>query len=95
MTLTGLIFPSKRSSQLGQSIPYGIVSPSTRSINLVYPFRLALWKKENFSLLVLDEVIPNGLYVGLSQPKSLEFRKDMWREALHNASESVCLYPVR
>ena len=59
--------------------------------SLVCPFRLALWKKENFSLLVLDEaylgpdrVILNGLYVCPSQPKCLESGNDTWRESSHN-----------
>ena len=62
------------------------------SVGLVCPFHLALWKKENFSLLVLDgaylgpdEVIPNGLYVCPSRPKGLESRKDTWGEAPHKA----------
>ena len=63
-----------------------MVSPSKRLVSLVCLFHLALWKKENFSLLVLDEVyldtnevIPYGLYV--CQPKGLESsRKDTWRK---------------
>ena len=86
--LTGLICPSKRSSRLGLSIPSSIVGPSERLANLVCPFCLALWKKENFSLLVPNEaylgpdgVILDGLYVYPGRPKGLESRKDMWREA--------------
>ena len=54
---------------------------------MVCLFHLALWKKENFSLLVLDkaylgsnEVIQDDLYVCLGWPKGLEFGKDTWRE---------------
>ena len=47
--LTKLIFLSKRSNRFGLSISSSIVSPSERSIGLVCPFHLALWKKENFT----------------------------------------------
>ena len=86
----GLIFLSKRSSRLGLSIMSDIVSPFERSANLVCSFRLTLWKKENFSLLVLDGtylgpdgVIVDELYVCPGQPKGLESGKDTWREAPH------------
>ena len=52
--LTRLIYPSKKSNQLGLSISSGIANPFERSTSLVCPFCLALWKKENFLLLVLD-----------------------------------------
>ena len=83
---------SDRFSWLDLSIPSGIVGLYERSIDLVYPFHMTLWKKESFSLLVLDEahlgpdgVIQNELYVCLRRPKGLEFGKDMWREASNNA----------
>ena len=88
--LNGLVCPSERSSRLGQSILFGIMSPFERSVGLVCPFRLTLWKKENFSFLVSggaclgpDGVILDGLYAGLGRPKGLEFKKDTWREAPH------------
>ena len=69
-----------------------MVSSFEKSVGLICPFHLALWKKENFSLqvsdgayLCVDEVIPNELYVCLGRPKGLESRKDTWREASHNA----------
>lgn len=68
--LIGLIYSSERFNRLGLSISSDIMGPSGMPVGLVYPFRLTLWKKENFSLLVLDEaylgldrVIPNRLYV--------------------------------
>ena len=78
-----LICSSERSSRLGLSIPSGIVSSSEMSTGLVCPFRLALWKKKNFSLQVPDkaylgpdEVIPKELYVCLGRPKGLQYGKD-------------------
>ena len=86
--LTELICPSERFSRFSLSISSDIVSPSEKSVDLVCLFRLVLWKKENFSLLVPDgaylgpnEVIPEGLYVCPSQPKGLEYGNATWREA--------------
>ena len=56
--LAGLICPSDRSNRLGLSISSGIVSPPKRPASLVYPFYLALWNNENFSLMV-----PDGVYL--------------------------------
>ena len=47
-----LIYPSERSNRLDLSISSGIISLSERPISLLCPFRLALWKKENFLLLM-------------------------------------------
>ena len=54
---------------------------------MVCLFHLALWKKENFSLLVSggaylgsDGVIQDDLYICLGRPKGLKFGKDTWRE---------------
>ena len=51
---------------------------------------MALWKKEDFSLLVSDrvylgpdEVIPDRLYVCPGQSKGLEYGNDKWRETPH------------
>ena len=89
--LTELICPSERFNRFGLSISFDIVSLFEKSVDLVYLFRLVLWKKENFSLLVLDDaylgpdrVILNGLYVCPSQPKCLESGNDTWRESSHN-----------
>nr|CAN71780.1 hypothetical protein VITISV_028675 [Vitis vinifera] len=72
-----------RSNRLDLPIPSGIVGPSKRLTSLICPFRLALWKKENFSLLVLDGahldpngVIPDELYVCPGRPKGLKSGKD-------------------
>ena len=87
-----LICLSGRSNRLGLSIPSSMVSSFERSVGLVCPFHLELWKNENFSLQVsdraylsLDEVIPNELYVCLGRPKGLESKKYTWREGSHNA----------
>ena len=81
--LTELICLFERSNRLGLSILSGIVSLFERSVDLVCPFCLALWKKESFSLLMPDEayfgpdgVIPDVLHVCPGQPKGLEFGKD-------------------
>ena len=78
--LIGLIYPSDRPSRLGLSISFGIMSPSERSVGLVYPIRLTLWKNENFLLLV-----PDILYVCHRRSKGLEFGKDTWSEAHYGA----------
>ena len=76
--LTELICPSERFSRFSLSISSDIVSPSEKSVDLVCLFRLVLWKKENFSLLVPDGaylgpngVSPEGLYVCPNRPKGL------------------------
>ena len=60
-----------------------LICPFERSVDLVCPFCLALWKKESFSLLMPDEayfgpdgVIPDVLHVCPGQPKGLELGKD-------------------
>lgn len=70
----------------------GLISPSKRSTDLVCQFRLTLWNKVNFTLLVsdrayigLNRVIPDELYVYPGRPNGLEYRKDAWREIPHNA----------
>lgn len=98
--LTELIFPFDRSTWLSLSIPSSTVSSFERSANLVFPFHLTLWQKENFSLLVLDKayfgldgVIRYELYVCPGWPKGLEFGNDTWTEA-PSQCPLICLYPV-
>ena len=67
-------------------------------VGLVYPFCLALGKKEIYfffcasgaylgsdgACLGSDGLLPNGLSTYLGQPKDLELGKDTWKEASHN-----------
>ena len=60
-------------------------------VGLVYPFRLALGKKEicffscaSGACLGSDGLLLNGLSTYLRQPKDLELGNDTWKEASHN-----------